>query len=202
MLKKYNFFITASALALGLAALATAGIRQYDPATQDSVDVEERSGFEGRNTSPTTPPAENSIRQPARPAPTAQTPASRTQEVQQTEFPLGSALFFVKPELMNAGLNGVINEVRNMDGLDIRVLMSSEDPQMYMNMVDKMGLAGIGDGLSFSADSGAYFARMHQATSYDEVVYMPPGGTKRYYRIPGELDKFMRHVRRVQREGK
>lgn len=195
--KQKLLFITCG---LALAAGADAGIRKYDPNAGDSIMLEGRSGM-------SSPPEQSSptqqapVRQPARPAPTEQTPATRARQEQQTEFPLGRALFFIKPDLMNAGLNGIINEVRNMDGLDIKVMMESENPQMYLEMVDKMGLAGIGEGMNFSVDSGAYFARIHKAMSYDEVVYMPPQGTKRYYKIPGEMDKFMRHVRRIKRQG-
>jgi hypothetical protein len=190
-------YVRTSLLIAGFSLLSVgaplAQIRVYNPESGEDMAAPSHQGFEGvpRPQEATPPAARNA------------TPAAIVRQEEDavpvdTPFPLGVALAFVDMADFNEFLSGRLQRAEEVEGLDFQIYVQDMEPLEYVALVAQGKDKGI-EGLTFRVDSGAYLAMRHNVKKYNTIVYIDPEGTRRYYDLQTGLDRFMRHVKRIEK---
>lgn len=166
----------------------------YDRESGGDVAAPSHQGFEGV-------PRPQEVAPP--PAARNETPASIARQGEEaalveSPYPLGTALAFLDMEDFNEFLGERLRRAHEIEGLDFQIYVQDMEPLEYVALVAQGMDKGI-EGLTFRVDSGAYLAMRHNVKAYNTIVYVDPEGTRRYYDVQTGLDRFMRHVKRIEK---
>ena len=176
-----------------------AQIRQYDPTTGQSVEIPAQGTItpgvqQNAIKTPITQPKKPSVA----PNQVAPSPASIANGTVGQIPALGQALVFISVEKFTGGVAAMLKEAQTLQGLAIQTYVNELEPAEYLKLAAKAEKEI--SGLSFRVDSGGAQAFRHNVKDDHTILYIDPTGTRRFYDALGEGDKFLRHVKRIQKK--